>query len=236
MPLTRRFSTTISKNPARQQKAGRRETGNGKARRKMVGRLTGYLRGIASQTTTRDNFRPLDSLSRLFSSFPSLPFSIAAHPRLGCSPPERLFSSRWTGETRKAYRDVQGESGGINIELCLCSIRLILNGALWAFRGIDRPQSGNHTESETRSRDFPWVPSPTNDPAAATTMAGPPSWIMPCLLRHYKMPADIIDKLYTAVSRMNVTKRKDKNTKRTVLLKYLTIQLDTELKIILFGP
>ncbi|TGZ50934.1 hypothetical protein DBV15_11027 [Temnothorax longispinosus] len=74
---------------------------------------------------------------------------------LGCSsadpavsPPERLFSSGWTGEI----------------------IRLILNGALWAFRGIDRPQSGNHTESETRSRDFPWVPSPTNNPAAATWM------------------------------------------------------------------
>lgn len=66
--------------------------------------------------------------------------------------------------------DVQGESGGINIELRLCSIRLILNGALWAFREIDRPQSGNHTESETRSRDFPWVPSSTNDPAAATWM------------------------------------------------------------------
>lgn len=70
----------------------------------------------------------------------------------------------------RAYGDVQGESGGINIELRLYSIRLILNGALWAFRGIDRPQSGNHTESETRSRDFPWVPSPTNDPAAATWM------------------------------------------------------------------
>lgn len=43
----------------------------------------------------------------------------------------------------------------------------ILNGALWLFGGIDRPRSGNHTESETRSRDFPWVPSTTNDPAAA---------------------------------------------------------------------
>lgn len=31
---------------------------------------------------------------------------------------------------------------------------------------IDRTPSGNRTESETRSRDFPWVPSTTNDPAA----------------------------------------------------------------------
>lgn len=31
---------------------------------------------------------------------------------------------------------------------------------------IDRTRSGNRTESETRSRDFPWVPSTTNDPAA----------------------------------------------------------------------
>lgn len=31
---------------------------------------------------------------------------------------------------------------------------------------IDRAPSGNRTESETRSRDFPWVPSTTNDPAA----------------------------------------------------------------------
>jgi len=68
------------------------------------------------------------------------------------------------------YEDVQGESGGINTELRRGTIRLILNGALWAFRGIDRPQSGNQTESETRSRDFPWVPSPTNDPAVATWM------------------------------------------------------------------
>ncbi|KYM94353.1 hypothetical protein ALC62_15020 [Cyphomyrmex costatus] len=173
MPLTRRFSTTISKNPARQQKVGSWENGNGEARGRMVGRLTGYLRDIASQTITRDNFRSLDSLSRLFSSFPSLSF---------CSPLERLFSSR------------------------LSSIRLILNGALWAFRGIDRPQSGNHTESETRSRDFPWVPSPTNDPAAATTMADQPSWIMPCLLRHYNIrrdkSANIFDKLY--IVRLNI--------------------------------
>jgi len=70
----------------------------------------------------------------------------------------------------RAYEDVQGESGGINTELRRGTIRLILNGALWAFRGIDRPQSGNQTESETRSRDFPWVPSPTNDPAVAAWM------------------------------------------------------------------
>ncbi|KAF7389002.1 hypothetical protein HZH66_010139 [Vespula vulgaris] len=50
-------------------------------------------------------------------------------------------------------------------------ILFILNGALWAFGGIDRPRSGNRAGSEIRSRDFPWVPSPTNDPAAATTAA-----------------------------------------------------------------
>jgi len=87
--------------------------------------------------------------------------------------------------TKLVHSGVQGESGGINIELRLCNIRLILNGALWAFRRIDRPQSGNHTESETRSRDFPWVPSPINDPAAAAWMPNPPSRIMPFLLRHY---------------------------------------------------
>lgn len=86
------------------------------------------------------------------------------------------------------YGDVQGESGSINIELRLGSIRLILNGALWAFRGIDRPQNGNHTESETRSRDFPWVPSLTNDSAGATWLLQRPSlWIIPCLFRHYRM-------------------------------------------------
>ncbi|KYQ49689.1 hypothetical protein ALC60_11223 [Trachymyrmex zeteki] len=127
MPLTRRFSTTISKNPARQQKAGRRESGNGEARRKMVGRLTGYLRDIALQTITRDNFRSLDSLSRLFSSFPSFSFS------------------------------------------------------------IDRP-------------------------------------------------ANIIDKLHRDFkNEYHVTKRKNKNIKRTVLLKYLKMELPADLKIILFG-
>lgn len=79
----------------------------------------------------------------------------------------RTLGSSWRA---RAYEDVQGESDGINTGLRRCTIRLILNGALWAFRGIDRPQSGNQTESETRSRDFPWVPSPTNDPAVATRM------------------------------------------------------------------
>lgn len=59
----------------------------------------------------------------------------------------------------------------INTKLQYGIILFILNGALWAFGGIDRPRSGNRAGSEIRSRDFPWVPSPTNDPAAATTAA-----------------------------------------------------------------
>lgn len=41
---------------------------------------------------------------------------------------------------------------------------------------MDRTRSGNRTESETRSRDFPWVPSTTNDPAAVPRIL-PPFWI-----------------------------------------------------------
>lgn len=41
---------------------------------------------------------------------------------------------------------------------------------------MDRTRSGNRTESETRSRDFPWVPSTTNDPAAVPRIL-PPLWI-----------------------------------------------------------
>lgn len=49
-------------------------------------------------------------------------------------------------------------SGSYYMEYCGCS------------EEIDRPRSGNHTESETRSRDFPWVSSTTNDPAAVPWM------------------------------------------------------------------
>lgn len=48
--------------------------------------------------------------------------------------------------------------GSYYMEYCGCS------------EEIDRPRSGNHTESETRSRDFPWVSSTTNDPAAVPWM------------------------------------------------------------------
>lgn len=103
----------------------------------------------------------------------------------------------------RAYGDVQGQSGGINIELRLCSIRLILNGALWAFRGIDRPQSGNHIESETRSRDFPWVPS--IDPAAATWMVHVRGSYRAYFdtIERYDRLANIFSKLYIAILRLN---------------------------------
>lgn len=80
----------------------------------------------------------------------------------------------------------------INTKLQYGIILFILNGALWAFGGIDRPRSGNRAGSEIRSRDFPWVPSPTNDPAAATAAAFGTSehfhlfQTAACLLGHFR--------------------------------------------------